>query len=201
MGTLGRSDFIGIERQRARARSLESGKEGRAANGVGAHDHAAGRTGHANVRAWPPGRRPKNGDISPVRCDRQIGCHPRLHGARGKTIGEINGMKRVEQARTSRITCMPAQARAMLTNTRGSRRARRIRRLTTCGQAARRPTAKRDHRHLVRSFQRADEFERRRRRMPSRVMRFASEKRLRYRDAFTMHPRRRDVKNNLRERI
>ena len=122
-----------------------------------------------------------------------------MHGARGKTIGDINGMKRVEQARTFRITCMPAQARAMLTHTRGNRRARRIRRLTTWGQAARRPTAKRDHRHLVRSFQRADEFERRRRRMPSRVMRFASDKRLRYGDAFTMPPRRRDVKKNPRE--
>ena len=31
---------------------------GRAANGVGARDHAAGRTG-----------RPKNGDISPIRSD------------------------------------------------------------------------------------------------------------------------------------
>ena len=45
--------------------------EGRAANRVGASDHAAGRTGHANVRAWRSGRRPKNGDISPIRCDRQ----------------------------------------------------------------------------------------------------------------------------------
>ena len=161
---------------------------GRAANGVGARDHAAGRTG-----------RPKNGDISPIRCDRQIGCQPRMRGARGKTISDINGTKRVEQGRTSRITCMPAQARAVLAHTRGNRRARRIRRFTTWGQAARRPTAKRDHRHLVGSLQRADALERRRRRIPLRVMRFASEKRLRYGDALTMHPRRRDVQKNPRE--
>jgi hypothetical protein len=154
MGTLGRSDFIGIERQRARARSLESGRGGTAANGVGARDQAAGRTGYASVSVWCSGRCPKNGDISPIRCDRQIGCQPRLtHGACGKTIGDINEVKRVEQrGRTFWVTCMPARARAMLERTRGNRRARRIRRLTTWGQGERRPTAKCHHRHLVGSF-------------------------------------------------
>ena len=124
--------LIGIERPRARARSRPI-EPRRAANGVGAPDQAAGRTGRAGVSAWRSGQRAKNGDISPIRCDGQIGCRPRVtRGAREKPIDDINEVKRVERGRTSRVTCIPGRARgqrsgaserpAVLAGSGGSRR-------------------------------------------------------------------------------
>jgi hypothetical protein len=73
-------------------------------------------------------------------------------GAREKTVGDKKGEAGRASGRMSRVTCMPARVRAMQTRTRGNRCARRIRLLTPWGQAEKRPTAKCDHHHLVRSF-------------------------------------------------
>ncbi len=83
--------IISIEKQNAGACSPTE----RAGEGDLRRDRprSSGRSnGRAGVSACRSGHRPKDGDISPIRCDRQIGCRPRVtRGAREKTIGDKKG--------------------------------------------------------------------------------------------------------------
>jgi len=135
--------LFGIERQRDRARSrlLESGRAAQALP----RPRSSGRLNRVRQRARLPLRAsPKNGDISHIRSDRRIGCQPRMHGARGKTIGDINGRKREEQrCRTSRVTCIAGASAGNADAHPRDRRAHQIRRLTARARqrGGRRPRA------------------------------------------------------------